>query len=399
MQKQSERFGFELQHTDSAGGARAGFFHTTHGTVTTPVFMPVGTQAAVKTLAAGEVADLGAQIILGNTYHLYLRPGHELVSRLGGLHRFMNWQGPILTDSGGFQVWSLSDRRTIDEDGVTFRSHLDGSVHRFTPERVMEIQQHIGADIVMAFDECSAYGVDHAYAGIAMERTHRWLLRCVEAQSRDDQALFGIVQGNVFPDLRAESAAAVAAQPVRGFGIGGLSVGEPKPVMYEMLAHTTILLPQDRPRYLMGVGSPEDLIEGIARGVDMFDSVLPTRLGRHAAAFTPSGRINLLNARWATDQSPIEEGCDCLTCRHYSRAYLRHLFHAQEALGPRLATIHNLRFLVRLMQQAREAILGDRFPKFADEFRSTYRPVSDTVREAQRAQYGRNRARKVEAHA
>ena len=360
--------------------------------------MPVGTQATVKTLTSGEVADLGAQIILGNTYHLFLRPGDELLQQLGGLHRFMDWSGPILTDSGGFQVWSLSDRRTIDDEGVTFRSHLDGSTRRFTPERAMAIQARIGADIVMAFDECSAYGATHAYAMMAMERTHRWLQRCIAAQSRSDQALFGIVQGNLFPDLREQSAAFVAMQPVLGFGIGGLSVGEPKAEMYATLRTTTDVLPADRPRYLMGVGAPEDLLESIGRGVDMFDCVLPTRLGRHGAAFTPSGRINLLNAQWAADDRPIEEGCDCLACRRYSRAYLRHLFRAEEALGPRLATLHNLRFLIRLMEQSREAILEDRFEAFGTAFLEAYRPVPDAVRDAQRALYGR-RERRGSAHA
>ena len=370
-----------------------------HGAIETPVFMPVGTQATVKTLTSGEVAELGAQILLGNTYHLFLRPGDTLLEQLGGLHRFMDWSRPILTDSGGFQVWSLSARRTIDEDGVTFRSHLDGSSHRFTPERAMEIQARIGADIVMAFDECSAYGATHAYATAAMERTHRWLERCVRAQTQAHQALFGIVQGNLYPDLREQSAAFVAGQPVRGFGIGGLSVGEPKAEMYAILEHTTAVLPADRPRYLMGVGSPEDLIEGVARGVDMFDCVLPTRLGRHAAAFTPTGRINLLNARWTADDAPIEEGCDCLACRRYGRAYLRHLFKAEEALGPRLATMHNVRFLIRLMNQARAAIMEDRFYDFHREFLGRYQPVAEVVRTAQRSSYGRHPKQGVVPHA
>ena len=394
----SDAFEFTLEHVDRTIGARAGRFSTPHGLIETPVFMPVGTQATVKTLAASEVATLGAQIILGNTYHLYLRPGDEVIARFGGLHHFMDWAGPILTDSGGFQVWSLSDRRTIDDDGVTFRSHLDGSLHRFTPERVMEIQGHIGADIVMAFDECSAYGSSHEYAAAAMERTHRWLVRCIASQPREDQALFGIVQGNLYPDLRQQSAAFVAAQPVRGFAIGGLSVGEPKPVMYHILEQTTAALPADRPRYLMGVGSPEDLVEAVRRGVDMFDCVQPTRLGRHGAAFTPAGRINLLNARWANDEQPIENGCDCFTCRRFSRAYLRHLFHADEALGPRLATIHNVRFLVRLMEQSRAAIGEDRFEAFSEEFLAGYRAVPDAVREAQRAVYGRRRERGAASH-
>ncbi len=374
-----------MQQTAGTTNARAGMLRTPHGTIATPVFMPVGTQATVKTLTSGEVADLGAQIILGNTYHLFLRPGDELLAQFGGLHGFMDWSRPILTDSGGFQVWSLSERRTIDEDGVSFRSHLDGSTHRFTPERVMAIQSRIGADIVMAFDECSAYGVSRDYAAAAMERTHRWLKRCVAAKSRRDQGLFGIVQGNLYADLREQSAAFVATQPVQGFGIGGLSVGEPKDEMYAMLAMTTAALPTDRPRYLMGVGAPEDLLEGITRGVDMFDCVLPTRLGRHAAVFTPTGRINLLNARWASDPEPIEAGCDCLACRRYSRAYIRHLFRAEEALGPRLATIHNLRFLIRLMERARGAILEDRFEELSREFLEGYRAARKGERPERRA--------------
>lgn len=395
----SDAFKWTCAHTDQPTGARAGTLETPHGVIATPVFMPVGTQATVKTLASGEVADLGAQIILGNTYHLFLRPGDKLIERFGGLHRFMDWHGPLLTDSGGFQVWSLSDRRTIDDDGVTFRSHLDGSTHRFTPERVMEIQARIGADVAMAFDECSDYGVSREYAEAAMERTHRWLERCVKVKTRPDQALFGIVQGNVFHDLREKSAEFVAAQPVRGFGIGGLSVGEPKAEMYAILQTTTTALPTDRPRYLMGVGSPEDLVECIGRGVDMFDCVLPTRLGRHGAVWTPTGRINLLNARWSEDDQPIEQGCDCLACRRYSRAYLRHLFRANEALGPRLASIHNLRFLLRLTERVREAILEDRFAHFRDDFLSTFAIVPDSVRAAQREKYGRRRERETAAHA
>jgi queuine tRNA-ribosyltransferase len=394
----TSQFEFSLVAEDSQTSARAGTLRTPHGVIPTPVFMPVGTQATVKTLNTAEVAALGASIILGNTYHLFLRPGADVLAQLGGLHHFMNWRRPILTDSGGFQVWSLSDRRVIDDDGVTFQSHLDGSKHRFTPERVMDIQAKIGADIVMAFDECSEHGASHAYATAAMERTHRWLERCVASQQRSDQALFGIVQGNFYPDLRERSAHFVAEQSVVGFGIGGLSVGEPKPQMYEILATTTAALPTDRPRYLMGVGSPEDLVEGVRRGVDMFDCVLPTRLGRHGAAFTTHGRINLLNARWATDEEPIEAGCDCWTCQHHSRAYIRHLFRAEETLGPRLASIHNLRFLVRLMETARMAIIAGHFDGWSSDFLARYRAVPDAVREEQRARYGRRKER-VGTHA
>lgn len=396
---ETSQYRFTCEHVDQSVGARAGRLQTPHGEIATPVFMPVGTQATVKTLTATEVEDLGAQIILGNTYHLYLRPGDQILEQLGGLHRFMGWHRPILTDSGGFQVWSLSNHRTIDEDGVTFRSHLDGSTHRFTPEAAIAIQERIGADIMMAFDECSSYGADHDYALAAMDRTHRWLVRCVAAQRRTDQMLFGIVQGNFYADLRRQSAEFIAEQPVAGFGIGGLSVGEPKTIMYDMLAETTAVLPTDRPRYLMGVGAPEDLVEGVRRGVDMFDCVLPTRLGRHGAVFTPVGRINLLNAQWAVDDRPIQDGCDCYTCQHASRAYLRHLFRASETLGPRLASIHNLRFLVRLMEEARTAIFADSFDRWSSDFLSAYRPVSEHVREEQRSRYGRRRKQETSIHA
>lgn len=388
---QAHLFHFQLEHVDPATGARAGTLTTPHGSIATPVFMPVGTQATVKTLTSDEVAELGATIVLGNTYHLYLRPGSDVIAELGGLHRFMSWPRALLTDSGGFQVFSLGATNVIDDEGVTFRSHIDGSLHRFTPERAIAIQEQLGADIIMAFDECAPYPTTYDYARRAMERTHRWLERCVAAKTRCDQALFGIVQGSVFADLRRESAQFVAAQPVPGFGIGGLSVGETKAEMYETLALTTAELPADRPRYLMGVGSPEDLLHGVSRGVDMFDCVQPTRLGRHGAVWTPDGRINLLNARWARDPRPIQEDCDCYACRRYSRAYIRHLLRAEELLGARLATIHNLRFLVRLMEQARMAIVEHRFAAFRDAFLERFQPVSEAVRAAQRAAFGRRK--------
>ena len=384
----TQLFQFTLHHR-APGGARAGTLITPHGEIHTPVFMPVGTQATVKTLTTHEVAALGAQIILSNTYHLYLRPGSDLVADLGGLHRFMNWHKPILTDSGGFQVFSLGATNTIDDDGVTFRSHIDGSSHRFTPERAIAIQEQLGADIIMAFDECAPYPSTYEYTKAAMDRTHRWLERCIAAKTRPDQALFGIIQGGMYHDLRHASADAIAAQPVDGIAIGGLGVGEPKPIMYDYLSVATADLPPDKPRYMMGIGSPEDLLEGMARGVDMFDCVQPTRLGRHGAAWTPTGRINLHAARWARDEQPIEEGCDCYTCTHHPRAYLRHLFRAEEALGPRLATIHNVRFLIRLMEGARKAILHDRFAEYHRAFMDKFQPVSDDVRAAQRAAYGR----------
>jgi len=390
---EADYFKFTLAHHDPMTGARAGCLQTPHGTIPTPVFMPVGTQATVKTLSSHDVQALGAPIILSNTYHLFLRPGSELVAELGGLHRFMNWPRAILTDSGGFQVFSLGATNKIDEDGVTFRSHLDGSLHRFTPERAIAIQEQLGADIIMAFDECAPYPTTPEYALAAMNRTHRWLERCIAAKTRPDQALFGIVQGSVYADLRRISAAFIAEQPVVGFGIGGLSVGESKPEMYETLEVTTAELPTDRPRYLMGVGSPEDLLEGVARGVDMFDCVLPTRLGRHGAAWTPDGRINLLNARWARDDQPIELGCDCYACINHSRAYIRHLLRADETLGARLATTHNVRFLIRLMEGVRHAIIEDRFAAYYQSFLDRFQPVPDAIRAAQRAAFGRRKER------
>lgn len=389
----TDQFEFTLEHRDATTGARAGTLTTPHGTIATPVFMPVGTQATVKTLSTHELEALGASIILSNTYHLFLRPGSDLIAELGGLHRFMGWSRPILTDSGGFQVFSLGATNTIDEDGVTFRSHIDGSQHRFTAERAIAIQEQLGADIIMAFDECAPYPTTPEYARAAMERTHRWLERCVVAKTRPDQALFGIVQGNLFADLRRQSAAFVAEQPVAGFGIGGLGVGEPKPEMYEILEVTTAELPAHKPRYMMGIGSPEDLIEGVARGVDMFDCVQPTRLGRHGAAWTPTGRINLHNARFARDDQPIQPGCDCYTCTYHTRAYIRHLLRADEMLGQRLATIHNVRFLIRLMQGARQAIIEQRYAAYHAEFLEHFQPVPDAVRAAQRAAYGRRKER------
>jgi len=351
---------FEFTVTAHAGRARTGVFHTPHGDLLTPVFAPVGTQAAVKTLTPEQVQDLGATLVLANTYHLYLRPGDDLVREMGGLHPFMQWPGPMLTDSGGFQVFSLADSRKIDDDGVTFKSHIDGSLHRFTPEKSIQIQENLGADIIMAFDECSDPN-DRAYTAKAMERTHRWAERCLAAKTRPDQALFGIVQGGIVPDLRTASARFIASLPFPGIAIGGLSVGETKAEMYATLDVVTPLLPEDKPRYLMGVGTPEDLIEGVARGVDIFDCVLPTRLARHNAAFSPEGRLNLMNAAYARDKRPIDETCDCYTCRTFTRAYLRHLIVAKETLAGTLLSIHNLRALIRLMETIRLAIQDGTF--------------------------------------
>jgi len=356
-------FSYDLQATNDA--ARAGIFHTPHGPLETPVFAPVGTQGTVKALTPSQLEELGASLILSNTYHLYLRPGDELVREMGGLHKFMAWQGPMLTDSGGFQVWSLSAINSIDEEGVTFRSHIDGSKHRFTPERSIEIQQNLGADIIMCFDEC-ADPFDHSYNRSAIERTHRWAERCVQAwTARNQQALFGIVQGGVFDDLRRESAAALTAMDLPGYAIGGLSIGESKDDMYRILELLHPLLPSHKPRYLMGVGTVEDLIHGVARGIDIFDCVLPTRIARHGAALTHSGQINIRNLEFARDSRPLELDCDCYTCRRFSRAYLRHLVKAQEMLASTLLSIHNLRVLVRLAQQMRLSILAGEFQSFA----------------------------------
>jgi queuine tRNA-ribosyltransferase len=351
---------FKYQVLARSGSARAGLFHTPHGDLLTPVFAPVGTQATVKTLTPSQLIDLGATLVLSNTYHLFLRPGDDLISEIGGLHKFMQWNGPILTDSGGFQVFSLAQTRKIDDDGVTFKSHIDGSSHRFTPEKSIQIQENLGADIIMTFDECSDPN-NHAYSSIAMERTHRWAERSLVAHKRSDQALFGIVQGGIDLDLRAASAKFISALPFPGIAIGGLSVGETKTEMNTVLELVTSLLPENKPRYLMGVGTPEDLINGVVRGVDIFDCVLPTRLARHNAAFSSGGRLNLMNATYARDQRPIDESCNCYTCQTFSRAYLRHLIAAKELLAGTLLSIHNLHALIDLMQILRSSILDDTF--------------------------------------
>jgi queuine tRNA-ribosyltransferase len=351
---------FDFNITARNGRARTGTFSTPHGTLQTPVFAPVGTQATVKTLTPAQVADLGATLVLSNTYHLYLRPGEDLIAEFGGLHRFMKWPRPMLTDSGGYQVFSLAQTRKIDDEGVTFKSHIDGSTHYFTPERSIRIQESLGADIIMAFDECSDPN-DHEYSRVAMERTHYWAERCLHAKRRADQALFAIVQGGVSADLRAESAQFIASLGTPGIAIGGLSVGESKEEMHAMLDVVTPLLPEEKPRYLMGVGTPEDLINGVARGVDIFDCVLPTRLARHHSAFAPEGRLNLMNATFARDAGPIDDTCDCYTCKTFTRAYLRHLIVAKELLAGTLLSIHNLRALIRLMEQIRGYIADGSF--------------------------------------
>ena len=373
-------FAFELIAQDEQTGARAGVFHTPHGAIETPVFMPVGTQATVKTLDQDDLVEAQAQIILGNAYHLYLRPGHKLIDRAGGLHAFMNWQRPILTDSGGFQVFSLGDLNTINEEGVRFQSHLDGSYHLFSPEKVMEIEHGLGADIIMAFDECTPYPCKREYAQRSMEMTLRWAERCQirhqqlneERSHRPSQALFGIVQGSIYPDLRQQCARALVDMDLPGYSIGGLAVGEPREDMIEVIGSTTPHLPVHKPRYLMGVGLPHDLIEAVGHGVDMFDCVVPTRNARNGTAFTRSGRLRLKNAQHAEDNGPIEEGCSCKTCTHYSRAYLRHLFQTGEFLGLHLATFHNIFFFQQLMREARQAIIEGHFVHWQRDFLASY---------------------------
>ena len=362
---------FEFQITAKNDRARTGIFSTPHGELQTPVFAPVGTQATVKTLTPEHLKGINASLVLSNTYHLYLRPGDELVRDMGGLHKFMQWPNPMLTDSGGFQVFSLSKTRKIDDDGVTFKSHIDGSTHRFTPEKSIAIQENLGADIIMAFDECSDPN-DLAYSKIAMDRTHRWAERSVNAKTRADQALFGIVQGGVNPDLRAESALFISSLETPGVAIGGLSVGETKEEMHNTLDIVLPLLPENKPRYLMGVGTPEDIINGVARGVDIFDCVLPTRLARHHSAFTPEGRLNMMNATFARDERPLDETCDCYACQTFTRAYIRHLIVAKELLAGTLLSIHNLRALIRLMESIRGYIADGSFesrvPELLDQW-------------------------------
>ena len=375
-------FRFEVHKT--SGHARLGKFHTPHGAIPTPVFAPVGTQANVKTLEPRDLHELQAHLILANTYHLYMRPGHELIQRLGGLHKFMAWDGPILTDSGGYQVFSLAHQRKLDNDGVTFRSHIDGSLHRFTPERVMEIEQALGPDIAMVLDECPD-PLNLEYNKAALVRTHHWAERCKVAHSRPDQALFGIVQGGIFPELRQASAEFLTGLDFPGYAIGGLAVGETKTEMYATLDVTCPALPMDKPRYLMGVGAPEDLIEAVTRGIDIFDCVLPTRIARNAALLTPAGRINLRNAQYAEDPRPVQEDCECYTCRTFSRAYLRHLYRAGEVTALRLGTIHNVHYLLKLMRDIRQAIAEDRLEDLRAEFHLGYRMPNQEVRHEQRA--------------
>ncbi len=363
-------FEFELLATD--GNARAGILHTPHGDIPTPIFAPVGTVASVKAVTPRDLDAIGASLILANTYHLHLRPGDDLIREMGGLHQFMAWDGPILTDSGGFQVFSLTQINKIDDDGVTFRSHIDGSKLRFTPEVSMQIQENLGADIIMCFDECPA-PVNRDVVTAAVDRTHAWAVRCREAHPDDSvQALFGIVQGGIFPDLRQKSAEFLKTLDFPGYALGGLAVGETKPQMYATLDDTMPYMPQDKPRYLMGVGEPDDLAEAVLRGIDMFDCVMPTRVARHGAALTPVGRINVRNLEHARDTQPLDATCDCYTCTTFSRAYLRHLVHAKELLAHQLLSIHNIRFLIRHMERMRQAIMEGNLAVYADNFLNQY---------------------------
>lgn len=364
---------FKVVHTDPNSGARAGILTTPHGEIKTPVFMPVGTLGTVKAMTPEELWDLNAQIILANTYHMYLRPGSDIVRRAGGLHRFMHWDGPILTDSGGFQVFSLGALRKITEEGVEFRSHIDGSKHFLTPEKSIAIQEDLGSDIMMCFDECVHYGADHEYTRKSMEMTHRWAKRCKDAQKYPEkQAIFGIIQGGMYKDLRTESAKVMSEMDFPGYSIGGLSVGEPKEEMIELLHHTTSHMPWDKPRYLMGVGTPDYLLETVASGMDMADCVIPTRLARHGTIITHTGMLSVRNAQFKDDFTAPDPDCDCYTCTNYSRAYLRHLFQCGEILASRLASIHNIRFLLKLMEEAREAILEDRFLEYKNSFNEKF---------------------------
>lgn len=364
---------YQLIKKDKNTKARRGIVHTPHGDIQTPVFMPVGTQAAVKAMRPEQVRDMGAEIILSNTYHLYLRPGHEIVREAGGLHKFMNWDRAILTDSGGFQVFSLGSLRKITEEGVKFRSHIDGSPHMITPEKSIEIQNSLGSDIMMAFDECAPYPADRTYVKNSLERTTRWLKRCKDYhRDWERQSLFGIMQGGMYKDLRRQSAEEIVELDLPGYAIGGLSVGEPKALMLDILDDCVDYLPEDKARYLMGVGSPDYLFEGVERGVDMFDCVLPTRIARHGLAMTSAGRVNIKNAMYERDWEPLDPECDCYTCRNYSKAYLRHLFKSGEMLSSMLLSNHNLHFLIKMMGNIRKAIEEDRFLEYKKEFYDKY---------------------------
>lgn len=366
-------FSFKIEKKSSQCKARTGVIKTNHGTIKTPVFMPVGTRATVKAMNNDELKSIGSQIILSNTYHLYLKPGQEIIRKADGLHKFMNWDKPILTDSGGFQVFSLSDTRKISEEGVEFRSHIDGSKHFISPEKSMEIQNDLGSDIMMAFDECCPYPASHEYTENSMMRTLRWLKRCKEYhKNTENQNLFGIIQGGMFKDLREYSAKSTIEFDLPGYAVGGLSVGEPRNIMIDLLDFTTDFMPEDKPRYLMGVGSPDYLFEAVEKGIDMCDCVLPTRIARNGTALTSKGKLVVKNAKYKEDFSPLDDDCDCYACKNHTRAYIRHLLNVDEILGARLLSIHNLRFLIRLMEKIRTAIEEDKYMEFKDEFYQNY---------------------------
>ena len=367
-----DKFSFELIKEEKHTGARLGVLHTPHGDVETPIFMPVGTAATVKSLMPDTVKELGTQILLSNTYHLYLRPGDDIVKKAGGLHRFMNWDKPILTDSGGFQVFSLGPLRKITDEGVVFSSHIDGSKHLFTPEKVMKIEEDLGADVIMAFDECSQPDATHEYAEKAMTRTLHWLERCKNAHVNDTQMLFPIIQGNMYEDLRVQSAKATIPFAECGIAVGGLSVGEPKETMVKMLDALAPHYPENMPRYMMGVGSPDYILEGVERGIDMFDCVLPTRLARNGTAMTSKGKVVVRNAKYKHDFSPLDENCDCYCCRNFTKAYLRHLVNCNEILAAQLLSIHNVRFLLKFAEDIRKAIDENRFQEFKRQFYFDY---------------------------
>ena len=380
---------FRLLKTSAETAARAGIIATPHGPVPTPAFAPVGSQGTVKALAPDELREMGAHILLCNAYHLMLRPGAEVIRKMGGLHRFMGWDGPLITDSGGYQVFSLARLRKVSDEGAFFRSHIDGSEHSLSPEKAVSVQEALGADIAMALDEPPAFGGGREKVEEATRRTHLWAGRCLAAHR--EGALFGIVQGGTFPDLRQESARHLASLDFSGYGIGGLSLGEPKEITWAMLDICTENLPPQKPRYLMGMGSPEDLVEGVARGVDLFDSALPTRVARNGGLYTSAGRIAITNAEFREKEGPVEDGCPCYTCRNFSAAYLHHLFRAQELLALRLATLHNLSFFMRLMADMRRAILEENFALFRREFLARYRPAPEEARLAQKSRWLKER--------
>lgn len=378
---------FRVIETCSTTGARLGELNTAHGVVMTPVFLPVGSRGTVKTLTPDDLKGVGVSMVLANAYHLYLRPGVDIIERVGGLHKFMRWEGPILTDSGGYQVFSLARLCRVDDEGVVFRSHIDGSEHRFTPEGVIELQERMNADIIMPLDHCPPSSAGAEGIVDAVRRTYRWAVVSRESHKNPGQMLFGIVQGGLFPELRQQAAKEIVSLGFDGYAIGGLSLGEPKSMMWSVVAETVPFLPEDKPRYLMGVGSPEDLVEGVSRGIDVFDSALPTRVARNGALFTPNGRQDITKAKFRDDNSPVDPECDCYTCRTFPAAYLHHLFRCDELLVYRLATIHNVRFVMRLMERIREAIKCNTFADFKREFLSRYRVTNEEVRIAQKQKW------------